>query len=222
MTPTRKTLVFGCGGLAEVMSVHLSRVGRPVVAFTLEQQHLQLEGFEALPVVAWEEITPMYPPEDHDLVIPLGWSQVNAVRERIYAQAKAMGYGLPGFQAPSASVMSDLPSQSNTIIYTQAMVGTKTRLGENVYISSGTNISHHCVVEDHVFIASGVLTGGNCHIERNAVIGLGAILRSGVRIGQGAFVGMGAVVTLDVEPHTVVVGHPARRISLTPQEAAAS
>lgn len=220
MKQDKNTVVFGCKGLAEVMAAHLKLHGKPVAAFTLEQDLLELRTFESLPVVAWESLPQAYPPDKFDLLIPLGWSGVNAVRERIYRQAQALGYRLPGFQSPSAELLAEVHVNSNTIIYGQSLVGLKTQVGENVYISSGSNISHHCVVENHVFIASGVLVGGHSHIERNAVIGLGAVVRSGVRIGQGAFVGMGAVVTQDVAPHSVVVGNPGRRVDITPMQAA--
>ena len=220
MKQDKKIVVFGCEGLAQVMAFNLDLSGQTVAAFTVELDHLERRSIEALPVVAWESLPQAYPPDEFDVLIPLGWAGVTAVRERIYHQAHALGYQLPGFTAPSAELLAEVNGNSNTIVYGQSQVGLKTRLGENVYISSGSNISHHCVVEDHVFVASGVLVGGHSHIERNAVIGLGAVVRSGVRIGQGAFVGMGAVVTQDVAPHSVVVGNPGRRVDITPMQAA--
>ncbi|MGH9156012.1 MAG: acyltransferase, partial [Acidimicrobiales bacterium] len=47
-------------------------------------------------------------------------------------------------------------------------------------------------------------------IRRGATIGANATVLCGVTVDEGAFVGAGAVVTVDVPPHTVVVGSPAR------------
>lgn len=49
-------------------------------------------------------------------------------------------------------------------------------------------------------------------VDQGASIGAAATLLGGTTIGAWAMVGAGAVVTVDVEPHTLVVGVPARPI----------
>src|SRR5699024_3403791 len=49
-------------------------------------------------------------------------------------------------------------------------------------------------------------------IEDDVLIGANAVVREGVRVGKGAVVGAGAVVTKDVEPYTVVMGMPAKKV----------
>ena len=107
--------------------------------------------------------------------------------------------------------------------------------GESVYFPSDIKISQVFVrnrgrlaLGDRVSIGPGVIivlnSGANSsrvrsklpektpfvEIGSDAWIGAGAIILPGVTIGEGAVVGAGAVVTNNVEPHTVVVGNPAR------------
>ncbi|MBR5768139.1 MAG: CatB-related O-acetyltransferase [Clostridia bacterium] len=49
-------------------------------------------------------------------------------------------------------------------------------------------------------------------IGNDVWIGEGVYIKSGVKIGDGAIIGAHAVVTHDVEPYSVVVGIPARKI----------
>ncbi len=49
-------------------------------------------------------------------------------------------------------------------------------------------------------------------IKKGAWIGANVTILPGVTIGEGAVVGSASVVTKDVEPHTIVVGNPARMI----------
>lgn len=55
--------------------------------------------------------------------------------------------------------------------------------------------------------------GGGVIIEDNVWIGDKVTICPGVKIGYGAIIGANAVVTKDVEPYSVYVGIPARRIS---------
>ena len=50
------------------------------------------------------------------------------------------------------------------------------------------------------------------HIEDDCWIGAGAIILTGVTVGKGSIVGAGSVVTKNVEPYSVVVGNPAKKI----------
>ena len=49
-------------------------------------------------------------------------------------------------------------------------------------------------------------------IEDDVWIGASALIKRGVHIGRGAVIGAGAIVLNDVEPYTIVVGSPARKI----------
>ena len=53
---------------------------------------------------------------------------------------------------------------------------------------------------------------GGIRIEDDCWIGAGAIILTGVTVGQGSVVGAGSVVTKNVDPYSVVVGNPAKKI----------
>ena len=72
-----------------------------------------------------------------------------------------------------------------------------------------------CIVGDFVTLAPGARVNGNVVIEDHAYIGSGAVIKQGTPdkpliIGKGSVIGMGAVVTKDVQPHSTVIGNPAK------------
>ncbi len=93
-------------------------------------------------------------------------------------------------------------------------------LGRRVFIDHGMGVvvGETSDIADDVLIYQGVVLGGTSltkgkrhpTIGRGAVIGAGAILLGPVKVGESARVGAGSVVLHDVEPHSVVVGVPAR------------
>ena len=86
-------------------------------------------------------------------------------------------------------------------------------IGRGVDISSGVQIySHSSVrrcVSEHSFAS---VERAPTTIGDFVFIGANAVVNMGVSIGDHAIVGSGAVVTSDVEPYSIVVGVPARRV----------
>ena len=112
-------------------------------------------------------------------------------------------------------------------------------LEKNVIIRPGTMLfadnteSGYIIIEDDVEIGAGTHFYVNNHafdrtdipikyqgyypskpikVCSGAWIGANAVILCGVTIGRNAVVGAGSIVTKDVEPYTVVVGNPARKI----------
>lgn len=118
-----------------------------------------------------------------------------------------------------------------------AEIGSKCNIGQNCYIAGKlgagckvqNNVSLYLGVEceDDVFLGpSCVLTNDinprcatpkhgeyvKTYIEKGATIGANATIVCGTRIGTHSLIGAGAVVTKDVEPYSIMVGNPAKRI----------
>ena len=91
----------------------------------------------------------------------------------------------------------------------KAMLG-RTKVGANTILGNLVHIGHGCAVENNVWIAANATVCGHAIISSNSSIGAGAVIRDNLFIGEHASVGMGSVVVKDVQPHTTVVGNPAR------------
>ncbi len=96
------------------------------------------------------------------------------------------------------------------------------RVGCGIMIDHGTGlvIGETAVVEDDVSMLHGVTLGGTgkeCgdrhpKIRRGVLLGAGSKVLGNITVGEGAKVGAGSIVLDAVEPHTTVVGVPARPV----------
>jgi serine O-acetyltransferase len=94
------------------------------------------------------------------------------------------------------------------------------RIGCGIMIDHGTGlvIGETAVVEDDVSMLHGVTLGGTgkeCgdrhpKIRRGVLLGAGAKVLGNIEVGEGARVGAGSIVLDPVEPHTTMVGVPAK------------
>src|SRR2546427_7912725 len=129
--------------------------------------------------------------------------------------------GLGVFIDDSAQIIGDVEIGANSSVWFNSVVR-----GDVYYIRIGesSNIQDLCclhvtrdlnatILGDHVTVGHGVILHG-CSIESHCLIGMGAIVMDRVKVGQGSIVGAGSVLTqgLQVPPHSLVLGSPARVI----------
>jgi bifunctional UDP-N-acetylglucosamine pyrophosphorylase/glucosamine-1-phosphate N-acetyltransferase len=74
-------------------------------------------------------------------------------------------------------------------------------------IGEGTNIGAGTITANYDGVKKNRTTVG-----KNVFLGSDTMLRAPIEVGDGAITGLGSVVTKDVQPHTMVVGVPARMI----------
>lgn len=197
-TENKPLIIFGTGDAAQVAHYLFTLDGnRNVVAFTVDSAYLQEQEFDEKPVVAFEEISRLYPPAEYDMYIATGYNQMNKLREKKYNQAKAMGYTLATYISSRCTYLSQYPPGDNCFIYEDNTIQPFVKIGNNVVLWSGNHIGHHSVIEDHNFLTSHVVVSGRCHIEPNCFIGVNATLRDAIRIRRETLIGAGSVIMKD-------------------------
>ena len=94
--------------------------------------------------------------------------------------------------------------------------GGITRLGDQNYLMTATNINHDCVLEDQVIIGSHSSIAGHCHIMKGCYVGMNAAVHQFSLLGSWALVGMGSTVIKKsrIFPGQKYAGSPVRALGL--------
>jgi serine O-acetyltransferase len=110
-------------------------------------------------------------------------------------------------------------------IHPAAQIGRRFTIDHGI----GVVIGATAVIGDDCLIYQGVTLGmtgkqpyGKRHpsLGNDVLVGANATILGDIYVGDGARVGAGAVVLADVEPHTTVVGVPARPVTRSAQRPA--
>lgn len=113
-------------------------------------------------------------------------------------------------------------------------IGPRTRVqsAKNIFIGDRVLIAHDVNIMDNIshpldsgerhsdfarFLEHGLADKIDLREEKITInddvwIGFGSTILKGVTIGRGAIIGSNTVITKDVEPYSVMIGNPARRI----------
>jgi sugar O-acyltransferase (sialic acid O-acetyltransferase NeuD family) len=205
-------VIFGTADIAQLAHFYFSTDSEyEVIAFTVDAAYRTETTFCGLPVIAFEEISKYYAPEQYEIFVALSYSKLNAVRKEKYLAAKALGYRIASFISSYATVLNEGHIGENCFIFEDNTIQPFVTIGNNITLWSGNHIGHHSTIKDHCFIASHVVVSGGVEIGEQCFIGVNATLRDHIKIGNRCVIGAGALLLADAEPEGVYIGAATER-----------
>jgi sugar O-acyltransferase (sialic acid O-acetyltransferase NeuD family) len=203
----KRVVLFGTGQMASLVHFYLMHDSPyDVVAFTADAQRITEHTLQGLPVVPFEEVTDLYPPEDFEMSVPMMYSQLNHARAAKYQEAKAKGYRLINYVSSRASTWPDLVLGDNCFIAEGSMIQPFAEIGNDVIIANGGLVGHNTVIDDHCFVGPHAVTLGYVHVGPYCLLGANSTIRDGVTIGGECVIGAGVTIRQDTGPKQVFIG----------------
>ncbi len=197
----KKLVIVGDTAFAEIACEYFDADSSyEVVAFAVEAAFLKREQLLDRPVVAFEDMQRQFDPATHEVYVATVYTQLNRLRARLAAAAKAKGYALASYVSSRAFVWRNVQLGEHCFIFEDNTVQPFVRLGDNVVLWSGNHIGHHSVVRDNCFISSHVVVSGFCDIGENSFLGVNATVANNVTIGRDNWIGPATTIMKNTEP----------------------
>lgn len=184
---------------------------RKVVAFTVNKEYIKKEQFCDLPVVPFEQIESVYPPERYEIMLAIGNSKMNDVRKKMYYECKKKGYTIASYIHSSCSIHTQDIGEGN-ILLENCLLYPYSKLGNGNLLWDHVLISHDCIVGDFNTFSSYADLCGYVKIGNNGYFGKHCILNDFMIINDYTLIGAGAYAKKDTNMYDVVV--PARSVTL--------
>jgi sugar O-acyltransferase (sialic acid O-acetyltransferase NeuD family) len=206
-----KVILFGLTEMSEMMHYYLTHDSpHQVVAFTVDERYLSSESFCNLPVLPFETIEKTHPPAEYEMGILLGFRDVNRLRAKKYAEAKAKGYRLISYISSKAIAWPGVEIGENTFVFEQSVLMPFSRVGNDVFVSLGCLVGHHSTVADHTFLSAHVVLLGCVNIGSHCILGANATIKDLVTVADSCVIGIGTAITRDTRPGQVYVTNQAQ------------
>jgi sugar O-acyltransferase (sialic acid O-acetyltransferase NeuD family) len=181
-----------------------------VVAFSAETSFITSDTYCSLPVVPFDQLVSVYPPDQYQIYVAISATQLNRARRRLYNAVKAVGYNCASYVSSHAFAVSNAEVGENTFVHENAVLQYMVRLGNNILIGSGTYIGHSSIVEDDCYFGPYATICGNCRIGRGSFIGASSCIAHNLSVAEDCVVAAGAIIQKDTVPNQVYLGNPAR------------
>ena len=157
--------------------------------------------------------------EDLSMLLNDGWSDAfvtvgsvgnTALRRRLHAMIKALGFTIPMVIDPSAELAKDVQLSRGAFVGKHAVVNSGAVIGESAIINTGAIIEHDCIIGKFAHVSPGAVLCGQVVVGNDSHIGAGSVVRQGIEIGECSIIGIGSVVTGNIPDNVMAYGNPCR------------
>lgn len=208
-------IIYGTGKTAQVLVSYLpATLKTKIAAFTLESEFLHEAEFMNRPVVPFEDLLERYPPSQFDILLAVGYHDMNRQRERLFTACKALGYTLAGYIHPSVTYFDENQLGEGTVILDHVSIQPGASVGDGSFVWSNSVIAHGAQVRSHCWIAAGSTIAGEALIGDYCFLGVNSTVGHHAKLGSGTFVGANTLVTKNTHKDSVIISAEGNRIRL--------
>lgn len=209
MKKTKKAILFGTSGQAEVMDYLLTVDSEyEVVAFTSTGDYIKKNEIYNKPLIEFENIEKSYSPVDFEMHIAIGYNDRNKTREKFYRLAKSKGYKLLTYVSSRCTNFAKKIGD-NCFIFEDNTLQPFVEIGNNCILWSGNHIGHHSKIKNNVFISSHVVISGHCEIGEYSFLGVNSTIRDNIKVANDTLVGAGGIILKDTIENKTYIGSKA-------------
>lgn len=207
-----KIVIVGTNEFAEyIYKAILKDKVAEVSAFATLKAFKNLSEWCGLPVYALEDLADEIDMDNHQVLIAVGYTEMNARRERTYNLCKQLRYRIYTYISPRAYVDCDLEAiGEGSIIMPRAILSPNIRVGVCNVFNSGAGLGHNGECGDFNWFSGRVCTGGNVRIGSKTFLGMCCVISNGVEIADETFVGVCSYVTSNTQKGLAYIGTPAK------------
>ena len=210
-----KVIVFGDSHWASLAHFYLTHDSpHDVAAFTVDGTHLRRKDLYGLPLVPFEEVQDVFPPDDYQMFLPISFKRMNRLRAEKYAEAKRKGYRLISYVSSRTATWPGFKVGDNCFILEGNTIAPFVELGNDLMMWCGGHIGHHTIVKDHVMMASHVVIAGVCRIEPYCFLGVNSTVRDETTLARGTLVGAGVTILEDTIEYGVYKARAAEQVGV--------
>ena len=117
---------------------------------------------------------------------------------------------------PSAIIPRGMCKIGNGVLIAPlAQLSPDTTLEDNCMMLGNSFLGHDSTLKKFAHLASNSTVGANVVVGRACHVGTNCTVREKVKIGDFCLIGSGSVVLKDIDPHSIVVGNPAKLLRKT-------
>ena len=203
-------IIFGTNAFSKLMKWYIENdTDNKVIGFTLNSEYVKEKSFCECPIYEFENLDKLFPEKNFEILLTVGYSQMNGVREKLFNDCKNSGYKIGSFIHSSVTLFSKNIGEGN-ILLENVRVQPFSKIGDGNIIQHFTIVSHEAKVGNFNYFAGNAHVAGISQVGNRCFVGINAIIQNGVKLASYNLVGAGACVSKNTEEYMITAPNKMR------------
>ena len=207
-----KLIIYGNGDFSELMYYYFTSDSQYIVSgFCVDREYIKNDTFLNKPLVAFEDVKKIFPPEDYEMFVAVGYKSMR-LRKLLFEKTKC--YKHANYISSKAHLdYSNNLGENNAILH-NVVLEPFAKIGNNNIVNTNVVICHHAEVGNDCFIAANSLIGGFSIVRDNCFIGFSSTILQKLLIKEETLIASGSIMNKNSSKCTMYAGVPAKAISI--------
>ena len=187
MSNKKNIIIYGASHFSKILKFYIDTdTNWNVVGFCDDNEQLLDSSFCGLHVYSYADLIKLN--LDFEILIGIGYSKMNSVREKVYKRCKSDGYKITSY-IHSSSITNNSILGEGIVILENCIIGPFSKLCVNNLIWNNCNIGHDNEIGNFNMIAGSSSTCGFVRINNNCFIGNSSVIKEYVNIESNTLIG---------------------------------
>jgi sugar O-acyltransferase (sialic acid O-acetyltransferase NeuD family) len=207
----KPVVIFGTGVVAKCVYFYLTNDSEYKIAgFTSDRDCIKSSIFQGLSVIPFDEVQTVFPPDQFDMFIAIGYQDFNSLRAQKFQEAKGKGYKLISYVCSKSTVWSNLQLGENCFIGEGNVIQPFVTIEDNVFMWSGNSVAHDSRISKNCFITACAVIAGDVEIGENCFIGINSTVREAVKVAKNCTIGANSYIARNTRENETYISEPTK------------
>lgn len=205
----KRLVIIGNGPFARMLKKYIDSVRfGTVAAYAVEKEYIDREEMDGIRVLPLDRLGAEYAAQEVRLVMGIGYSQMGAIRKKLFCRCKQMGYDFANFVHPKAYIAPDVRMGEGNNFFEFADIQMGATIGDANLFLAGSFLGHDDTVGSFNTFGVKSAIAGFTRVGDHCFFGTSSTVKHGLAIGDYAFVGASGYVHKDLKDDKAVIPRP--------------
>lgn len=209
----KKIIIYGNNEFAKLLKYYIETDSdKNVEGFVVDEKYITEQYIQGIQVVPFEKCEIYYPQDKYEILIGVGYSKMNTIREEIFKKCKNKGYNISSYVHSTAKISDNVKLGEGNIILEDTLIQPFTKIGNGNLIWYKVAIGHDSLIGDFNTFTGMSSISGIVNVGNNCFIGNNATVKDKIKIANYTLIGAGTYINKDTDEYGVYI--PQRNIKL--------
>lgn len=210
----KKLAIFGNSDFAKLLKYYVETdLHRIVDCITVDEEFVTDKEAWGVPVIPFNEfVNGVGDPTVYDVMLGVGYSKMNRVREQVYKKIKKYGYDIPSYVHSSVKIPPNVVIGEGNIIFENVTIQAFSEMGVANLIWYNSSIAHDCIIGNFNTICGNSSLSGYVYVKNNCFLGNNCTVKNHIVVGNYTLLGAGAYLNRNTDVNEVIV--PVKSVEL--------